>query len=211
MKDMTTMQGYGRKGCRLALALLIAAQLPFGVSALTAAPRQSTDEIRDAYAQRQFALLQLENDRAKQRTDRKVEREHARSLPLLAKAIITGFCLIVLGSIADRRRWLPALLGNDLCQRLGYAFRRRNLEYWPHLRHLAVEKIRPPERIPLLQNVFIDPDKLDNEDADRLVIDLEAVENYSPEDLGLDSGRRVELRRIQCPFPTGRDTFSKAA
>lgn len=48
MKDMTTMQGYGRKGCRLALALLIAAQLPFGVSALTAAPRQSTDEIRDA-------------------------------------------------------------------------------------------------------------------------------------------------------------------
>lgn len=210
MKDIKMMQGYGRKGCCLALALLVAAHLPLGVSALAAAPRQSTNEIRDAYEQRQFALVQLENSRTEQRAARKAERTQARALPLIAKALITGFCLVVLGAIADRRRWLPALLGNDLCQQLGYAFRSRGLQYWPRLRHLAVEKIHPPERIPLLQNVFIDPDRLDNEDADRLVIDLDAVENYSPEDLGLDSGRRAALRPVQCPFPVGRDTFSKA-
>lgn len=211
MKDMNTKQGYGRKGSRLALVLLFAANLPVGASALAAVSGESTREIREAYEQRQFALVQMEHSRTRERADLKAERKQARSLPLIAKAVIVGSCLVVLGSIADRRRWLPALLGNDLCQRLGYAFRCHNLNHWPRLRHLAVERIRPPERIPLLQNVFLDPYKLDNEDADRLVIDLDAVENYSPEDLGLDPGHDAAIRPTQCPFPVGRDTFSKAA
>jgi len=193
------------------LALLFAFNLGFGLCATAADSLPSPREIREAYERRQRSLTRTERRQALELVRQEAKRTQARTLPLPIKVILMGVGLVVLGSIADRHRWLPALLGNSLCQRMGYAFLLRGQRYWPRLRHLRVEQVRAPERIPLLQNIFIDPDKIDADDEERLVIDPDAVANYSARELGLDADINAKLRPTSCPFPVGRETFSEAA
>ncbi len=198
-------------GRRLVLVLLFTAALAGAISAQATEAAASESSIREAYERRQQALALRERAQIEDQNRRESPREPSWSLPITAKSAIVGFCLIVLGSIADRHRWLPSLLGNEVCRRMGYPFLCQGQKYWPSLRGLPTIKIHAPKRIPLLQNAFLDPDSIEDDGEDRLVINLAAIEKYTDEDLGLDPGSGSRLRPTQCPFPVGHETFSKAA